>query len=62
MLLKNAQFVQLHRGVQCGLATKSWQNRIRLLFDDDRLDDLWGNRFDVGCVSEVWVGHDCGRI
>jgi len=62
VLLENAQLVQAHGRVQSGLAAQGRQNRVWLLFGDDRLDNLWGNRFDVGSVGEVGVGHDGGWV
>ena len=54
--------MQSHRRVQCGLAAKRRQDRVRLLFDDDGFDYFWGDRLDVGGVGEVRVGHDGRRV
>src|SRR5690606_7116375 len=38
------------------------QQRVRPLPRDDLLDDLGGDRLDVGGVGELGVGHDRGRV
>ena len=62
VLLEHAVFEQLRGGVECRLAAEGRQDRIRPLQRDDGLDDFPGDRFDVGGVGEVGVGHDRGRV
>ena len=62
VLLEDAVVVQLDGRVERGLAAEGRQDRIRLLLGDDRLDDLPGDRLDVGRVGEVGVGHDRRRV
>ena len=62
VLLENSEFVQCHRSVQCGLTTQRRQNGVGLFFGDDGFDDLRGDRLDIGCVGEIWIGHDCRRV
>ena len=54
--------LQVHRKVQCGLATEGRQQRIWLFFGDDRLEHGHGKRLDIGGIREVRVGHDRGRV
>ena len=62
VLLENAQLVESHCCVQGSLPTESRQNCVWSLLGDDRFDNLRSNRFDVGGICEVWVGHDCCRV
>ncbi len=62
VLLQHAGLVQGDRGVQRGLAAQGRQQRVRALLGDDLLDDLRGDRLDVGGVGELRVGHDGGRV
>ena len=38
------------------------QQRVGALLGDDLLDELRGDRLDVGGVGELRVGHDRGRV
>ena len=58
VLFQDAVLVQLDRRVEGGLTAEGRQDRIRALLRDDRLDDLPGDRLDVGGVGEVRVRHD----
>ena len=62
VLLEDARLVQRHRGVQRGLAAEGGEQRVRALLLDDLLDDLRGDRLDVGGVGELRVGHDRRRV
>ena len=53
---------KLHRGVERGLAAHGRQQRVGLLARDDALDDLGGDRLDVGGIGETGIGHDGGGI
>ena len=50
------------RGVQRGLAAEGGQQRVGALLGDDLLDELRGDRLDVGGVGELRVGHDRRRV
>ena len=65
--VEHAVLVQRDRGVQRGLAAESRQQRVDLvaalgLLSDDPLDERRGDRFDVGVVGELRVGHDRRRV
>ena len=62
VLLEDAALVQLHRAVQRGLPAQGREHGIRPLLGDDLLDDLGGDRLDVGGVGELRVGHDRGGV
>jgi hypothetical protein len=62
VLLEDAVVVQVDRRVERGLSAEGRQDGVGLLGGDDRLDDLPGDRLDVGGVGEVGVGHDRGRV
>ena len=53
---------QIERAVERGLAAHGRQQRIGALLGDDLLDDLPGDRLDVGDIGHVRVGHDRRRI
>jgi len=59
---EDARLKEGHRGVERGLAAEGGQQRVGLFADDDLLDDLGGDRLDVGAVGELRVGHDGGRV
>ena len=59
--------VQRDGGVQRGLPAQGGQQRVNLvaalgLLGDDALDERRCDRFDVGVVGELRVGHDRRRI
>ena len=60
--LQHAVLVQRDRGVQRGLPAQGRQQRVRALLGDDLLDELRGDRLDVGGVGELRVGHDRRRV
>ncbi len=62
VLLEDAAAVELHRGVQRGLASEGGEEDVGTFLDDDLFDDLGGDRLDVGAVGELRIGHDRGRI
>ena len=53
---------QRHRGVERGLAAQGREQRVGALLGDHLLDELGGDRLDVGRVGELGVGHDRGRV
>ena len=62
VLLEHARLVQGDRGVERGLAAEGGEQRVGALLGDDRLDDVGGDRLDVGGVGELGVGHDRRRV
>ena len=54
--------MQVHRRVEAGLPAERRQQRVGPLLLDDLLDDLPGDRLDVGAVGRLRVGHDRGRV
>ena len=62
VLGQHAGSFQRHRGVQRGLAAHGGQQGVGLLPGDDLLDDLRGDRLDVGGVGQSGIGHDRGRV
>src|SRR5439155_19639138 len=62
VLLQYPGVVQRDGGVQRGLPAERGQQRVGPLPRDDRLDELRRDRFDVGGVGELGVGHDGRRV
>ncbi len=62
VLFQNAVALEVQGAVQRGLAAHGGQQRIRLLFLDDLLDGLPGDRLDVGGIGHDRVGHDGCRV
>ena len=62
VLLENSVVVQGDRAVERRLAAECREHRVGALLGDDRLDDLGGDRLDVGRVGELGVGHDRRRV
>ena len=62
VLVEYARFVQRDGGIQSRLAPEGGQQGIGALLGDDALDVLRGDRFDVGGIGELRIGHDRGRI
>ena len=62
VLVEDAVVVEFDGGVQSRLSAQRREDRVRTLLGDDRLDDLPGDRLDVGRIGEVGVGHDRGRV
>src|SRR5439155_21729187 len=58
----HAVAVQVHRGVQAGLAAQGGQQRVGPFLLDDLGHDLPGDRLDVGAVGRGRVGHDGRRV
>ena len=53
---------QVHRRVEAGLPAERGQQGVGPFLRDDLLDDLPGDRLDVGAVGRLRVGHDGGRV
>ena len=62
VLGEDAVLVQVHGGVQAGLAAEGRQQGVGPFLLDDLGDDLPGDRLDVGAVGRLRVGHDGGRV
>ena len=60
--LQGPALVQGQADVQAGLAAEGRQDGVGPLDGDDLLDDLGGDRLDVGPVGHLRVGHDRGRV
>jgi hypothetical protein len=60
--LEHACMCQLDGQVESGLTAECWQNRVGPLLFDDALDDFRCERFDIGGVSQLGIGHDRGRV
>ena len=51
-----------HCHIECCLSAHGWENGIHLLFLDDLGNDLFGDRFDIGAVGKLRIGHDRCRV
>ena len=60
--VENAAFVQFHGEVECRLATESGEQCIGAFATDDFVQNIDAQRFDVGAVGHLGVGHDGGRV
>ena len=60
--LKNAHAAERQCGVQRGLAAHGRQQRVRAFLGDDLGDHFRRDRFDIGCIRQIGIGHDRGRI
>ena len=62
VLLQHAVLVEADRDVERGLPAEGGQQRVGALLGDDLLDELRGQRLDVGGVGDLGVGHDRRRV
>ncbi len=62
MTLEGAHSIERHGQIDSGLPSDRRQESVGLLLDDDLLDHLGGERFDVGGVGKLRVRHDRRRI
>ena len=53
---------QLHSQIERCLSTKGREQGVWPLDLDDGGEDIEGQRFDVGRIGEVGIGHDRGRV
>ncbi len=60
--VENSLLVQFDRKVQPRLSANGRQQCIGPLLLDYRGQRLDGQRFDIGAVGDVWIGHDRRRI
>ena len=59
---ERAVAVQLHGGIERGLAAHRGQDRVRFFPFQNRLDDSGVDRLDVSAIGEFRIGHDRGRV
>ncbi len=59
---KHAHAAQGKRGVERGLSAHRRQDRVRALLGDDLGDDFRRDRLDIGCIRQIGIGHDRGRV
>src|SRR5699024_3741960 len=62
VLGENARLVQVDGGVERGLPAQGGKEGIGAFLGEDLLDHLRCDRFDVGCVGDLRVGHDRCRV
>ena len=62
VFFQHAVVDEFHRRIQRGLAAKGGKEGVGLFPLDDFLDDRRGDRFDIGPVGKLRIGHDRGRI
>ena len=60
--IKHPMSMQVKRAIKSGLTAHRGQNCIGALPLDNPLDNLPGNRFDVGHIGRFRVSHDGGRV
>ena len=58
VLIEHAGFGEFDGEVEAGLAADGREQRVGALDADDLLDVLAAERFDVGAVGELGIGHD----
>ena len=59
---EDAAVGELDGQVEAGLAAEAGEQRVGPLAGDDQLEELGGERLDVGPIGDVRVGHDRGRV
>ena len=62
VLLQKAGLSQLHAKIQPRLTSQGRKNRVRLLFQDDLLHTLRGQRLDIDLVRDLLIRHDGSRV
>ena len=55
---ENSIASKCHRSIEGGLTSERGKDRIRALLLDDPLEELSRDRFHVGRISELRIGHD----
>ena len=60
--LERALLVERQRRVERGLPAHRRQQSVGAFGRDDLGDDVRRDRLDVGCIGQIRVGHDRGRI
>ena len=59
---QGAVAIQFHGGIERGLAAHGRKDGIRFFPIDDGFDDLRRDRFYIGTISELRIGHDGGQV
>jgi len=62
IFFEDAGFDQIERAVERGLSAHGGEQRVRSFPGDDFLDEVRGDRLDIGCVGELRVGHNRRRV
>ncbi len=62
VLGEDARLKELHRKIERGLPTESREERGGLLGLDDFFEAVDRERFDVGHIGKLRIGHDRGRV
>ena len=62
VLFQDALLGQIDGEIERRLAAEGRQDRVGPLLGDDFLDDVGGDRLDIGAVGETGIGHDRRRI
>ena len=62
VFIKDAGFSQIHREIQTRLPAYCRKQRIRTLFADHFFGECDGERFHIGAIREIRIGHDGGRV
>ena len=60
--LQGAVAMQGHGGIERGLPTHRRQQRVRTFFFQYFGHDFRCDRFDIGCVGDLGIGHDRRRV
>ena len=60
--LKDTAFMQFHGQIQRGLSAECGQHSIRTFAADDLVENLNGQRLNVGAVSKFRIRHDGCRV
>ena len=58
VFFEDAAFGKLDRKIQCGLPSDRGQQRMRLFLGNDFFKIFAGERFDVGSLCQLGIGHD----
>ena len=53
---------QVHGSIKSGLTPKGGKERVRLLLLNDLPNHLRCDRFDIGPIRKLRIGHNGGRI
>ena len=59
ILLQDALFVQGDRSIECSLSAESCENRVRTFDLNNSFNEFSRNRFDIRCIREFGICHDC---
>ena len=62
IFLKDPGFIKSDGDVEAGLAAQGGEKGIGSLRVDDLFQYLWGDRFDIGAIGHLRIGHDRGGV